>query len=124
MEISFLLAGKPFKASMLRERSNPNPEENVPGGAKPTEKITIKLEEGARSILLQSFTEGGGEAAFMTSAVDVEEHMIIQFGQAWMKSTTDALGGKEGEDDSSQTQTVPDLSTFFTSTYTFLNGDM
>jgi len=125
MEISFLLSGKPFKASMLRERSNPNPDGDVPGGPKPTEKIIIKLEEGARSIMLQSMTEGGGAPVFMTSAVDVEEDQIIRFGQQWMKLTTDALQDKkEGEDDPNQLLVVPDLSTFFTSTYTFLNGDM
>ena len=57
--------------------------------------------------------------------MDVEEDQIIRFGQQWMKLTTDALQDKkEGEDDPNQLLVVPDLSTFFTSTYTFLNGDM
>jgi len=59
-----------------------------------------------------------------TSGVGVEEDLIIQFGQQWMKSTTNALQDKTEEDDPSQPLVVPDLSTFFTSTYTFLNGDM
>ena len=57
--------------------------------------------------------------------MDVEEGRIIQFGQRWMKSTTDALSDKPEEaEDPNQPIAVPDLSTFFTSTYTFLNGDM
>jgi len=124
MQISFLLSGKAYKASMLRERCNPNPDGDVEGGPKPTEKIIIKLEEAERSIVLQSFTEGGGQPAYLTSGVGVEEGLIIQFGQQWMKSTTNALQDKTEEDDPSQPLVVPDLSTFFTSTYTFLNGDM
>jgi len=125
MEISFLLAGKPFKASMLRERCNPNPDGDIEGGPKPTEKIIIKLEEGEKSIVLQSFTEGGGDPTYLTSGEGVEETLIVQFGQQWMKSTTDALQDKKEEDDDpSQVIEAMDLPTFFSSTYTFLNGDM
>ena len=113
--------------------------------------IPFRLEEGDRSIVLQSFTEGGGQPAYLwviefeqfvivvvfvfvfvflivivfwltsqptcewyhlnnsliffsmwpphwpsttsprTSGVGVEEGLIIQFGQQWMKSTTNAL---------------------------------
>ena len=31
-----------FQASMLRERCNPNPDGDIEGGPKPTEKIIIK----------------------------------------------------------------------------------
>ena len=69
---------------MLRERSNPNPDD--PSQAKPTEKIVIKyvaggnpcglpltrrseiylsrLEQAEKSIVIQSSSEGGGESVF------------------------------------------------------------
>ena len=36
---------------------------------------------------------------FRTSGEGVEETLIVQFGQQWMKSTTDALQDKKEEDD-------------------------
>jgi len=86
---------------------------------------TTRLEEGERSIVLQSFTEGGGDPTYLTSGEGVEETLIIEFGIKWMKATTDALQDKKEEDeDPNQPIEVPDLPTFFSSTYTFLNGDM
>ena len=36
---------------------------------------------------------------FRTSGEGVEETLIVQFGQQWMKSTTDALQDKKEDDD-------------------------
>ena len=54
IEMSFLVDGKPFKASMVREKTNKmlGPETGK------TEKIAIRLFVGERSIFVQRYQEG------------------------------------------------------------------
>ena len=54
MEMSFLVDEKPFKASMVKEKSS----KMMGGGMGRTEKITIRLFEGERNILVQRYQEG------------------------------------------------------------------
>ena len=57
MEISFLVDGENFKASMLREKTN-----NVLGSdVGKIEKISIRLYEGEKMIFVESLQEGGEE---------------------------------------------------------------
>ena len=60
MEMSFLVDGKPFKASMVREKTN-----KVLGSQTgKTEKIAIRLFEGERSVFVQRFQEGEASPVF------------------------------------------------------------
>jgi hypothetical protein len=60
MEMSFLVDGKPFKASMLREKTNMM----LGSETGKTEKIAIKLYEGERSIFVQRYQEGESSPIF------------------------------------------------------------
>ena len=60
MEMSFLVDGKPFKASMVREKTN----KLLGAETGRTENIAIRLFEGERSIFVQRFQEGEGSPVF------------------------------------------------------------
>ena len=57
MEISFLVDGVRFKATMLREKAN----KVLGSDVGKTEKISITLFEGEKSIFIQSVQEEGEE---------------------------------------------------------------
>ena len=56
MEISFLVDGERFKARMLREKTN----KILGSDVGKTEKISIRLHQGEKSIFVGSFQEEGG----------------------------------------------------------------
>jgi hypothetical protein len=56
MEISFLVDGERFKARMLREKTN----KILGSDVGKTEKISIRLHQGEKSIFVESFQEEGG----------------------------------------------------------------
>ena len=60
MEMSFLVDGKPLKASMVREKTN----KMLGSDTGKTENIAIRLFEGERSIFVQRFQEGDGSPVF------------------------------------------------------------
>ena len=60
MEMSFLVDGKPLKASMVREKTN----KMLGSDTGKTENIAIRLFEGERSIFVQRYQEGEGSPVF------------------------------------------------------------
>ena len=60
MDMSFLVDGRPFKASMVREKTN----KEVGAETRRTENIAIRLFEGERSIFVQRFQEEEGSPVF------------------------------------------------------------
>ena len=60
MEMSFLVDGAPFKASMVREKTN----KMLGSETGKTEKIAIRLFVGERSIFVQRYQEGEGSPLF------------------------------------------------------------
>ena len=60
MEMSFLVDGKPLKASMVREKTN----KMLGSDTGKTENIAIRLFEGDRSIFVQRYQEGDGSPVF------------------------------------------------------------
>ena len=61
MEMSFLVDGKPLKASLVREKTD-----KMLGSAEmgKTENIAIRLFEGERSIFVQRYQEGEGSPVY------------------------------------------------------------